>query len=62
MSLPILNLMIERHMESKVHACALESWEAQMLQILELTLLAEDKSKREEGPEWQVRNEAKHGE
>ena len=33
-----------------------------MLQILELTLLAEDKSKREEGPEWQVRNEAKHGE
>lgn len=25
MSLPILNLMIERHMDSQVHACALES-------------------------------------
>ena len=33
-----------------------------MLSILEPTLLAEDKSRREKGSEWQVRNEAKHNE
>ena len=33
-----------------------------MLSIVEPTLLAGDKSRREKGSEWQVRNEAKHNE